>query len=59
MNGTGFPDGAVVKQLMFAGMPQPLPADAAAITVDSNGQFTLIFNVPSDAWWGWHPVTPI
>jgi len=42
---TDFPAGAEVTHLRFAGMELPVPANTIA---DSNGDFNLVFNVPSD-----------
>ncbi len=46
---TDFPAGANVTHLRFAGMNLPVPTGTAA---DSNGDFTLIFNVPKTVWGG-------
>jgi uncharacterized membrane protein len=46
---TDFPAGANVTHLRFAGMELPVPASTAA---DENGDFTLVFNVPTSIWGG-------
>ncbi|MFC1974483.1 cohesin domain-containing protein [Chloroflexota bacterium] len=56
--GTDFPANADVNGLWFAGEPQPIPPGTVA---DSNGDFTLVFNVPDQIWgapigWGMYPV---
>ncbi|MFC2019425.1 IPT/TIG domain-containing protein, partial [Chloroflexota bacterium] len=56
VTGTGFPATGTVTTLMFAGQSQTIPTDAAAVTVDSDGEFTMIIKVPDNAPWGWHPV---
>ncbi len=42
---TDFPAGAEITSLRFAGRDMPVPAGT---TADSNGDLTLVFNVPSD-----------
>jgi uncharacterized membrane protein len=46
---TDFPGDATVTRLRFAGEDLPVPSGTAA---DSNGDFTLVFNVPKTMWGG-------
>ena len=48
IEGSGFPDGANVTNLWFGGEPQTIPSTS----VDTDGTFTLLFNVP-EMMWGW------
>ena len=54
--GTGFPVGAAVTELLFAGQAQDIPTGAQATTADEAGQFTLIFNIPSDTGLGFYMI---
>ncbi len=58
INASDFPANAVVTSLRFAGTNLPVPAGTAA---DSNGDFSLVFNVPKTMWSanitaGWYDV---
>jgi uncharacterized membrane protein/phage protein U len=58
INATDFPAGAVVTGLRFAGTNLPIPTGTAA---DSNGDFSLVFNVPKTMWGsniaaGWYDI---
>ncbi len=58
ISATDFPADAVVTRLRFAGVDLPVPTGTAA---DSNGDFSLVFNVPKTMWSanltpGWYDV---
>jgi len=47
INATDFPANAAVSHLRFAGMDLPVPTGTSS---DSNGDFSLVFNVPQTIW---------
>ncbi|MFH1775448.1 MAG: carboxypeptidase regulatory-like domain-containing protein, partial [Chloroflexota bacterium] len=56
LQGSGFPTGGTVTKLVFAGTERTIPTGESAVTVDASGGFTMIFKVPDNTPWGWHPV---
>ncbi|MBC8470855.1 MAG: carboxypeptidase regulatory-like domain-containing protein, partial [Planctomycetes bacterium] len=48
VTGSGFPGGAVIEDLTFAGANVDIPTT----TADANGDFTVLFNVPTTMWGG-------